>query len=49
MRSEIKPTLATGHFHIEKLQDESVKEDLNDDKINNLLSLVKKAIKEGTK
>ncbi|MDN3674490.1 hypothetical protein QWY99_15725 [Flavobacterium branchiarum] len=49
MRSEIKPTLATGHFHIEKLQNERVKEDLNDDKINNLLSLVKEAIKEGTK
>ena len=49
LRSEIRPKLATGHFHIEKIQDESIKENLKDNEIRNLLSLVKKGIEEGLK
>ena len=49
MRSEIKPTLPTGHFHIEKIQDERVSEDLNSTEISDLLILIKKGIEEGIK
>ncbi|TRX31282.1 hypothetical protein FNW52_18885 [Flavobacterium sp. ZT3R18] len=47
MRSEIRPTLATGHFHIEKLQE--AKQDLKDSEIKRLLNIVKKGIEEGIK
>lgn len=47
MRSEIRPTLATGHFHIEKLQE--AKQDLKVSEIERLLSIVKKGIEEGIK
>jgi hypothetical protein len=45
-----KGKLATGHFHIEKLQDESIGEDLPSQRMKNLLeNIVKNAIEEGIK
>ncbi|ELY2018562.1 hypothetical protein SL053_002492, partial [Flavobacterium psychrophilum] len=49
MRSEMKHKLATGHFHIEKIQDESIKEDLKTNEMINLITLVKKGVEEGIK
>ncbi|MET3047019.1 hypothetical protein [Flavobacterium covae] len=47
LRSEIKPILATGHFHIEKIQES--KQNLKDSEIKRLLNIVKKGIEEGIK
>lgn len=49
IRSELRPSLATGHFHIEKIQDGRINEDLNPLKISNLLSIIRKGIEEGVK
>jgi len=47
LRKDKKPNLPTGHFHIEKLQDESIKEDFSNSKMTILLELIKKSLKEG--
>lgn len=47
LRNEMRPTLATGHFHIEKLQ--GANEDLKDREIKRLLNIVKESIEEGVK
>ncbi len=49
MRKDKRPNLPTGHFHIEKLQDESIKEDFSNKKMTTLLELIKKSLKEGLK
>lgn len=47
LRVEIKPSLATGHFHIEKLQDETILEDYKVIKTKPLVKNVKDAINNG--
>ncbi len=47
LRNEMKPKLATGHFHIEKLQESN--QDLNSTEMQRLLGIVKKGIEEGIK
>ena len=49
LRKDKRPNLPTGHFHIEKLQDESIKEDFSNGKMTTLLDLIKKSLKEGVK
>jgi len=49
LRMEQRATLPTGHFHINKIQDESVKEDLNSLKMQEVLNVVKKSLLEGIK
>lgn len=47
LRNELRPNLATGHFHISKIQGKD--EDLETNEITQLLDIVKKAISEGIK
>ncbi len=47
IRKELKPTLATGHFHIAKLQDASLNEDFSASKTQILLQKVITAINKG--
>lgn len=47
MRSEMKPTLATGHFHVAKLQNDT--ENFDIDKTNQLIDTVKNSINSGIK
>ncbi|WP_298545900.1 type VI secretion system tube protein TssD [uncultured Aquimarina sp.] len=49
LRKDKRPNLPTGHFHIEKLQDERINEDFSNAKISILLELIKKSLKEGIK
>ena len=49
MRTELRPSLQTGHFHISKIQDESIGEDLNKLEIKELLEIVKKSLNQGIK
>ena len=47
LRTEIKPNLQTGHFHISKIQ--RIGSDLSATKIAEVISIVKKSLKEGFK
>ncbi len=47
LRKDNRPKLATGHFHISKIQGES--EDLEKTKVSKLVNIVKKGIEEGIK
>ncbi len=49
MRPKLKPNLETGHFHIAKIQDEEVSEDLNPTEIAEVLAIVKKSLNQGIK
>ncbi len=49
MRKENKPKLPTGHFHINKIQNPAIKEDLKPNEILEVLDTVKKGIEEGIK
>lgn len=42
LRKDIKPILSTGHFHISKIQNPAIKEDLKPDEILEVLNTVKK-------
>ena len=48
LRQIQKPTLKTGHLHIKKLQDSSVKEDFDQTKTKNLVTDVKTIINNGS-
>lgn len=50
MRKEMRPTLPTGHFHIQKLQNGNIAENLSDERMNDLLeNIIKTGIKQGIK
>ena len=49
MRKEIKPELPTGHFHINKIQDESIHENLELSEIDEVLKIVNDSIKKAIK
>ena len=49
MRTELKPNLETGHFHISKIQNEKKEEDLNPLEIEEVLEIVKKSLNQGIK
>ncbi len=49
MRSEMRPTLQTGHFHISKIQKAKIQEDLKPQEIKKLLTIVKQTLTEGFK
>ena len=49
LRTETKPVLPTGHFHISKLQDENVKEDFSNSKTKEMITIVENGIAEGVK
>jgi len=48
-KKDQKGKLPTGHFHINKIQDESIGEDLNAIEMKELLDIVKKALSAGIK
>jgi pyrrolidone-carboxylate peptidase len=49
MRKRVRPTLYTGHFHINKIQDQDIQEDLKPNEILEVLNVVKKGVEEGIK
>jgi hypothetical protein len=49
MRTKLRPKLETGHFHISKIQDERIGEDLNPLEIKEVLAVVRKSLNKGIK
>lgn len=47
IRKELKPILATGHFHISSLQNEGNKEEFSISKTRDLLNKVKLEVNKG--
>lgn len=48
LRKTLRPNLSTGHFHISKLQDETISDNYDSLKTIEILNIFKNAINNGT-